>query len=164
MKRREAREIALCLLFDFSFNNDETTEEVMELYLRYFPGKDDPVSPEEIKDDAYISTAYYGVTSKLPEIDSYIESASANWKPDRISRVSRNILRLAIFEMLYMDDIPYKVSANEAVELAKKFDHENGYTFINGILGNVVGKLEEISESNVSGGLSEKNEAEKTDE
>lgn len=142
MKRREAREISLCLLFDYSFNKDESTEEIMELYLKYFPEKGDPVSSEEIKNDSYISTVYYGVISKLEELDSYIESASENWEPDRISRISRTILRLAIFEMLYMEDIPLKVSANEAVELAKRFDHENGYSFINGILGNVVGQIE----------------------
>lgn len=141
MKRREAREITLCLLFDFSFNKDEDTKEIMELYLKYFPEKGDSITPDEIKDDSYISTVYYGAISKLSEIDAYIEAASANWKPDRISRISRAILRLAIFEMLYMDDIPVKVSANEAVELAKRFDHENGYAFVNGILGSVAEKI-----------------------
>ena len=156
MKRHEARDIALCLLFDYSFNKEEDTDEIMNLYLKNIPEKGKSVPASEIKDDPYISTVFYGAVSKADELDSYIERAAQNWKPERISRISRAILRLAIFEMLYMDDIPVKVSANEAVELAKTFDHENGYSFVNGILGNVVASLaaeetaaeKEVSEEN----------------
>ena len=156
MKRHEAREIALCLLIDYSFNKEEDTDEIMNLYLKNIPEKGKSVPASEIKDDPYISTVFYGAVSKADELDSYIERAAQNWKPERISRISRAILRLAIFEMLYMDDIPVKVSANEAVELAKTFDHENGYSFVNGILGNVVASLaaeetaaeKEVSEEN----------------
>ncbi len=143
MNRRTAREITLCLLFNFSFNTEEKPDELLELYLTYFPDAENGIIPEEIRVDNYISKTYFGVTQKLSEIDALIENASKKWKPERISRVSRSILRLAVYEILYIDDIPEKVSINEAVELAKRFDDENGYSFINGILGNVVSGLSE---------------------
>lgn len=138
MNRHTAREITLCLLFNFSFNTEEKPDELLELYINYFPDAENGIIPEEIRNDAYISKTYFGVTQKLPELDSLIENATANWKPERISRVSRSILRLAVYELLYIDDIPPKVSINEAVELAKQFDDDNGYSFVNGVLGNIV--------------------------
>jgi len=137
MNRRNAREIALCLIFDFGFNTEEKPEELLELYLEYFQvdeNKDKDIS-EKIRNDAFISKVYFGVSEKLGELDEIISKHSANWKLERVSRVSLSILRLALYEMRYMDDIPTEVSINEAVELAKKYDHDDGYTFINGILG-----------------------------
>lgn len=142
MNRRTAREITLCLLFNFSFNSEEKPDELLELYLQYFPDAENGIIPEEIRNDKYISKTYFGVTQKLSEIDALIGSASENWKPERISRVSRSILRLAVYELLYIEDIPEKVSINEAVELAKRFDEESSYTFVNGILGNIVKSIE----------------------
>lgn len=138
MNRHTAREITLCLLFNFSFNTEEKPEELLELYINYFPDAENGIIPEEIRNDNYISKTYFGVTQKISELDSYIENASENWKPERISRVSRSILRLAIYELLYVDDIPEKVSINEAIELAKRFDDDNSYVYVNGILANVV--------------------------
>ena len=138
MNRRTAREITLCLLFNFSFNSEEKPEELLELYLNYFPDVENGVIPEEIRNDRYISTTYFGVTQKISDLDTYIENASENWKPERISRISRSILRLAIYEILYIDDIPEKVSINEAIELAKRFDDDKSYIYVNGILANVV--------------------------
>ena len=73
--------------------------------------------------------------SSLHEIDALIEKCSEKWSKKRISRISVSVLRIAIYEMLYMDEIPVKVSINEAVELAKRFDTEDSYTFVNGVLG-----------------------------
>ena len=145
MNRRTAREITLCLLFNFSFNTEEKPDELLELYLNYFPDAENGIIPEEIRNDNYISTTYFGVTQKLSEIDTLIEKASKNWKPERISRVSRSVLRLAVYELLYIDDIPEKVSVNEAVELSKRFDEENSYTFVNGILGNIISEMQQES-------------------
>ena len=117
MNRRTAREITLCLLFNFSFNSEEKPDELLELYINYFPDAENGIIPEEIRTDAYISATYFGVTQKIAELDSLIENAASNWKPERISRVSRSILRLAVYELLYIDDIPTKVSINEAVEV-----------------------------------------------
>ncbi len=138
MNRHTAREITLCLLFNFSFNTEEKPEELLELYINYFPDAENGIIPEDIRNDNYISKTYFGVTQKISELDSYIENASENWKPERISRVSRSILRLAIYEILYIEDIPEKVSINEAIELAKRFDEDNSYIYVNGILANVV--------------------------
>ncbi len=142
MTRRTAREITLCLLFNYSFNSEEKPEELLELYLTYFPDVENGIIPDEIRNDNYISTTYFGVTQQISKIDEIIDSASKNWKAERISRVSRSILRLAVYELLYIDDIPEKVTINEAVELAKSFDDDNGYSFVNGILGNVVLSLD----------------------
>ena len=141
MNRRTAREITLCLLFNFTFNTEEKPDELLELYINYFPDAENGIIPEVIRNDAYISATYFGVTQKLSELDTLIENAASNWKPERISRVSRSILRLAVYELLYVEDIPTKVSCNEAVELAKRFDDDNGYSFVNGVLGNIVKEL-----------------------
>lgn len=139
LTRRQAREIALCLVFDFGFNTEEKPEELLKLYIEYFPSDSgEKKMAEQIKDNNYISEVYFGVAEKIDEIDEIIKNNAEKWKFDRISRISISILRIAIYELLYMDDIPLEVSANEAVELAKKFDHDDCYTFINGVLGSVI--------------------------
>ncbi len=140
MNRRTAREITLSLVFEYSFNTDVMPEELLKLYLNYNdfePG----VTVKDVQKDKYITSTYAGVVEKLSEIDPLIAEASHNWHFDRISRVAQAILRLAAYEILYIDDIPPKVSVNEAVELAKKYDEEKSYTFINGILGNIIRKV-----------------------
>ena len=82
-----------------------------------------------------------GVLEKLNELDGIIEEQTRNWDIERIARVDRNILRLAIYEMLHRDDIPPVVSINEAIDIAKKFSTENSGRFVNGILDKVKGKL-----------------------
>jgi transcription antitermination factor NusB len=72
------------------------------------------------------------------DIDALIEMASSNWASDRISRVSKALLRLAVYELKYAEDIPVKIAVNEAVELAKKYDDEKAFSFINGVLAKVV--------------------------
>lgn len=138
MNRRTAREITLGLIFNYSFNMDTAPDELFKLYIAYYPDEETGVIAADVKRDKYILPTYNGVIEKLSEIDELIEKASQNWNKDRISKVSISILRLAIYEILFVEDIPPKVSANEAVELAKKFDDEKSYAFINGILGYVI--------------------------
>ena len=69
------------------------------------------------------------------EIDNLIEKCAEKWSKNRISRVSSSVLRIAIYEILYCDDIPLEVSINEAVELSKKYDTDDSYTFVHGVLG-----------------------------
>ena len=78
-----------------------------------------------------------GVIKALPEIDSVIERFSSNWKISRMSIVDRNIMRLAVYEMLFCGDIPSKVSINEAIDIGKKFGAEESGAFINGILDSI---------------------------
>ncbi len=84
-----------------------------------------------------------GVIEAMPEIDSAIERFSSNWKISRMSIVDRNIMRLAVYEMLFRKDIPSKVSINEAIDIGKKFGTKESGAFINGILDSIRIALEE---------------------
>ena len=139
MNRREIREAALCMIFDYSFHADDDGNEQLELYLDNFQDKDEKNISEELRSDEYFTKVYFGVISNLKELDEAIETHSQKWSSKRISRVSRSILRLALYE-INMEDIPEQVSINEAVELAKKFDADESYSFVNGILGAIVRK------------------------
>lgn len=124
MSRREAREAILSLLFSREYTPEKTAEELEGDRVRDFDGREDP----------YISEAFSGVLEHLAGIDALIASSSVGWSLSRISRVSRQILRLACYEMLYRPEIPPLVSLDEAVELSKKYDEENAYSFVNGVL------------------------------
>ena len=124
MSRREAREAIISLLFSREYTPDKTAGELESDRVRDFDGRG----------DAYISEALAGVIDNLSEIDALIASSSVGWSLARISRVSRSILRLACYEMLYRPEIPPLVSLDEAVELSKKYDEENAYSFVNGVL------------------------------
>ncbi len=148
LTRRQAREITLCLVFDFGFNSEEKPEELLELYLRYFPEENAEKTAEQIKSNNYIQQVYFGVAENVDELDEIIKNCSEKWKFERISRVSVSILRIAIYELLYIKDIPHEVTINEAVELSKKFDTEDSYTFIHGVLGAVMSSVVSERESN----------------
>lgn len=135
MKRREAREAVLCMLFDYSFHSEEKPEELLELYLENYYDEKEKCISSEIREDKYFSKTYFGVVSNIEEIDEIIEKCAEKWSKNRISRISVSILRIAIYEILFCDDIPLQVSINEAVELAKRFDSDDSYTFVNGVLG-----------------------------
>lgn len=133
LKRREAREELLGLLFETEFRSDED-------YKAIFATSQEE---REIPLDDYIKRAYWSICENREEIDRVIGVHSHGWKTHRLSRLSRSILRLCVNEMLYEEDIPYSVSINEAVELTKKFDDEKARPFINGILNSVKSELEE---------------------
>ncbi len=129
MKRRQAREIALQILYQLDLNPADP-EEALELYWRTF----DP--PLELRD--FASRIVKGVWENRSRIDQLIDQAAFHWRIDRMDRVDRNILRMGVFELLYCDDIPMKVAINEAVELGKKFGSaEDSKGFINGILDRI---------------------------
>ncbi len=138
MNRREIREAALCMIFDYSFHGNGEGDEQLELYLDNFQDKEEKNISEYLRNDEYFTKVYFGVISNLEEIDGIIETYSKKWSSKRISRVSRSILRLAIYEIKFLSDVPVQVSINEAVELSKKFDSDDSYTFVNGILGTAV--------------------------
>ena len=116
----------------------EKPEELLDLYITYFPEADEEKMTQQIKENEYISQVYFGVAESIAELDEIISNCSLKWKAERISRVSKSILRLAVYELLYMKDIPEEVTVNEAVELAKKYDTDDSYTFVNGVLGAVI--------------------------
>lgn len=121
MNRKQQREQAFCLLFQSMFNNDET----LAIY-------EENVSIVE----EYAKDLFLGVNEHLEELDNLIESnLKKGWKLARIPKTNIAILRLAIYEMKYRDEVPASVAINEAVELAKTYSGENDYSFINGVLG-----------------------------
>jgi len=128
MKRRELREHIFELLFRIEFNSQEEMPE----QLRLFFGNLDAL---EEKDQLYMEEKYSRITDRLPEIDRLIGDTSDGWKLSRMGKVDLTILRLAVYEMRYDEDVPVKVAINEAVELSKKFGGEDSPAFINGILG-----------------------------
>lgn len=131
MNRREARKQAFLLLFQYKFQ----PEDIGTLLDAFF---------EENKAGAqadYIKSVVLGTTEKLSEIDDVLSEYSKDWEVDRISSVSLAVLRLAVYEMLYMEDIPTAVSVSEAVDLAKEYEGEEAAPFVNGILGNLKEKI-----------------------
>lgn len=137
VKRRDAREAVLCILFDYSFQPEESPEELLDMYVKYYCGKTEEDIANESKDneDTYFPDVFLGVIANLEKIDEIIEKCAEKWSKKRISRISMSVLRIAIYEMLYCKEIPVQVSINEAVELAKKYDTDDSYTFVHGVLG-----------------------------
>lgn len=122
-KRSEEREQAFCLLFQSLFNTDEN----FEIYEENI---------EFVGD--YARSIALGVEEKKDNLDGLIEKYSKGWKVKRLPKVNLAILRLAAYEILFVDDVPESVAINEAVELAKKYSGESDYSFINGVLGALV--------------------------
>ena len=129
MTRKMAREEAFILIFEKAFN-DASVEEILELALEV----------RELKPDDYIKTVFCGVFENLESIDSLISENAVGWKIERISKTALSVLRLAIFEIKFMEDIPEAVSVNEAVEICKKYATKEDASFVNGILSTVLKK------------------------
>lgn len=132
MTRKEAREEAFRLLFETEFRVEEAPDVIYAL----------STDNREIAENAYIRAVYFGVREHLDEIDALITNHSKGWKTSRITPVSRSALRLCIYEMLYMEDIPAPVSINEAIELVKKYDDAKVRAFVNGVLNGAKGEIE----------------------
>ena len=136
MKRREQRECIFQLLFRVEFNGEEEMPGQTELFLEamreeYKPGE---------QDESYILQKYAKIAEKLPEIDGMLEKASRGWKTSRMGKVELTILRLAVYEMRFDEDIPEKVAINEAIELSKKFGGDDAPSFVNGVLARFAGQ------------------------
>lgn len=132
MTRKEAREEAFRLLFETEFRTEENPDEIFAL----------SEENREVAENDYIRTVYFGVRAHLAEIDELIVRHSNGWKPSRISPISRSIIRLSIYEMLYLEDVPAAVSLNEAIELVKKFEDLKMRSFVNGLLNGVKNEIE----------------------
>lgn len=130
MKRKQAREEAFILIFEKVFNSD-SVEEILEL-------------ANEVRDlqaDDYIKTVFKGVYDNLEMLDETISQNAIGWSIGRISKTALCVLRLSLFEIKFMDDIPVSVSINEAVELCKKYATKDDASFVNGILSTVAKAL-----------------------
>ncbi|HAB0790110.1 TPA_asm: N utilization substance protein B [Listeria monocytogenes] len=123
MKRREAREKALQALFQIELNEmslDQAIKNIME---------------DEQGD--YMEKLVEGVMANKAEIDAIIEPNLDNWRMDRLSKVDLSLLRLSVYEIKYLDDVPNRVSLNESIEIAKIYSDEKSSKFINGVLANI---------------------------
>lgn len=166
MSRKKAREIVLCLVFEKDYHKDISCEklwkdmiengQIEEIYnasnesFESFNEKkendaksnDKYNSKKSIKltdnDLKYIQKVFFGVFENIDQLDTLVSESSIGWEHSRISKVSMALLRIAVYEALYLDDVPVSVSINEAIELSKGYDHAEAYTFINGVLGAVV--------------------------
>jgi len=141
--RRKAREIALHVIFERSFDLDSVngilTNRLTEEAFDSLKGETEVYeSVLPVDECVYIRTLTEGIEAQKPLLAQAIQDHSHNWKLGRISRISRSILEIALYEILFMDDIDTSVSINEAVELAKKYDTEDAGAFINGVLGGYV--------------------------
>ena len=132
MNRKTARENAFILLFEQASKADETAEEIYEKATEI----------REHECDDYVKQVFFGVNENLTAIDEAVEKNLQGWSKTRISFTSRALLRLATYELMLMNDIPPKVSINEAIELSKKYDDEKAYMFVNGVLHAVAAFLE----------------------
>lgn len=133
MNRRYSREHAMKLLFGLDFNNDNP-EVLLTNYI-----ENNPIDMEKIDMD-YVKDAVNGVMENKIDIDKAIEKNISNWKMDRLSKVDLSILRLCVYEILYKEDIPDKVSVNEAINLSKKYSGAKSPAFINGVLSKFLEK------------------------
>jgi N utilization substance protein B len=126
--RRRSRELAMQALF-FMDSNQCMTEEMVEIYNRNFP------LPKKLL--PFFLDLVKGVINSRSQIDSIIERFSSNWKLNRMSCVDRNVIRIAVYEMIFRKDIPPKVSINEAIDVGKKYGTIDSGSFINGILDSI---------------------------
>jgi len=130
MTRREMREHLFKMLFRKDFHESSELNEQIELY---FESLEEPID----KDLEYLTERFHNIIDKLPQIDTIISEASVGWKINRMGKVDLAILRIAVFEIKFDDDIPTKVAINEAVEIGKTFGGDASGSFINGILAKI---------------------------
>ena len=128
-KRTQAREAALQILYQHEMN-PMALEEIIESYWGENPGM-----PKDTRE--FAETLVRGSLEQVEAIDAIISHATENWQLERMAVIDRNILRFATYELLYLGDIPPKVTINEAVNIAKKFSQEESGKFVNGVLDKI---------------------------
>ncbi len=148
MTRSEARELAAHLIYELDYS-DETPSQAIEARMErgYYDelADENPIYAERPskKQMTYIRLCVEGVAEHSEELDAYITKFSVGWNLKRISRFTKAALRLAMFEILYVDDVPTGVAINECVELTRKYEDEEIVSFANGILGTFARSLKE---------------------
>ena len=127
MTRREAREQAFVLLFEKSFNNEMSFEEIIE----------NAQMADEFEADEFAVMLAAGVNERRDELNDSIAANLKGWTISRVSRVTLILMQMALYQMKYCDDIPVSVAINESVEMAKKFATEDDASYLNGVLGGI---------------------------
>ena len=155
ISRVEARDILFKLLFETEFRSGDEPQDIYALACEN----------REIPHNNYIKNTFFGVVSKSEVLDAIITKYSKGWKADRLSRVSRTVIRIAVYEMLYADDIPANVSISQAVELTLKYGEDRAKQFVNGVLSGFFKDSKERGfEAVVAEALAEKAAKEETPE
>ena len=131
MSRREIREQIFKLLFRAEFYNKEDLAEQCQLFFV-------DLGQEENKDTKYIEDKFKQVVERLTEIDAMVNEVAQGWKTSRMGKVDLTLIRLAVYEMKFEEDVPAGVAINEAVELAKAYGTDDSSSFVNGILAKLV--------------------------
>ena len=127
MTRSKIRENVFKMLFRAEFHDADDMKEQLDLF------EEELENPSE-SELSYINSKSKGILEHIDEIDALINEKSTGWKTSRMAKVDLSIIRIAVYEIKYEDDIPFKVSVNEAVELAKKYGADESPAFVNGIL------------------------------
>ncbi len=131
MSRRELREQIFKMLFRAQFHETEELPEQLALFF-------EELDKKEEEDTAYIQRKFDAIMSQLTEIDRLVNEAAQGWKTSRMGKVDLSIIRLAVYEMKFEEDVPTGVAINEAVELAKAYGTDDSASFVNGILAKLV--------------------------
>ena len=136
MSRREMREQVFKLLFRVEFNDEDAMQQQKELFFEdgtVAVSEDDDIAvADNMKEE--ITDKYEKIAEKITQIDEMINEKTEGWKTARMGKVDLTLIRLAVYEMKYEEDIPVKVAINEAVELAKQYGTDDSPAFINGVL------------------------------
>jgi transcription antitermination protein NusB len=141
MGRRASREAAMKLLYQLEIQKNDKSEQIdMALEDESFTDND----------KKYIRSIVDGVNEKVALIDCIIEKKSMGWKISRLSKIDLSILRIGIYEILYREDIPYSVTVNEAVELAKRYSNEDAGAYVNGLLAKVSKSDADVSDNDIN--------------
>ena len=134
--RRRAREFALQMLYQLDVQ-DLGDEQAIALFWKNFAAtaEAEAATPADLGEiQPFAEKLVRGVREHLGELDAQIQGASKNWRLERMARVDRNLLRLALYELKYVSDVPAKVAINEAIEIAKRYGTHESSAFVNGIL------------------------------
>jgi N utilization substance protein B len=147
MSRRRAREIALQVLYSIDANADVDPVSALGFYFDRFAAEErEDAGIEEgadvaPADQSYVETLVREVSARRDELDELLGQLSRNWRIERIARVERTILRMALYELKFRTDIPARVALNEAIELAKRFGSADASAFVNGLLDSAMNQL-----------------------
>lgn len=137
MSRKKARDNAFKCVYQLEFMDKHEIDKIIEYCV---------IENENAKDEEeYIKEVLNGICDNLEEIDNIILSKLKNWSISRVAKIDLAILRLAIYEIKYMTDIPVKVTANEAVELAKTYGNPDSKSFVNGVIAKVISEGKDVN-------------------
>jgi N utilization substance protein B len=151
VRRRLARELALQSLYQIEMNHMSLSEAITNVVEEAeSDDESELVKNKDVIAQEEILELVEGTLSHKEKIDELLKDYLKGWQMDRLSRVDREILRLASYEMLYRDDVPPKVVVNEAIDLSKHFGTEESGKFVNGVLGKMIRELDEIKAKHIS--------------